>query len=255
MPNTTQYFNRNKNSKDGLETKCKECMKQIKLKRYKNIIYELYCIPTNTYYIGQTIKPLNDRISKHFSDAKRGRMQPLYDDIRLYGRENFTYKEIEFVKDRDKMDDREKYWINYYITNGFKIYNRELGGTSNCIVTTPTKILMSKRYGITPFLVFDKDRNFIGKFSTITEASNKLNISHSSIGGMLNRTAKHCGNYVIIYEKDYNNNPNALNEIFSKLIIDKNNNLRTYVNLSGQNNPMSKINRAKREQGKEVSYD
>ena len=153
------------------------------------------------------------------------------------------------------MDDRERYWINYYITNGFKIYNRELGGTSNCIVTTPTKILMSKRYGITPFLVFDKDRNFIGKFSTITEASNKLNISHSSIGGMLNRTAKHCGNYVVIYEKDYNNNPNALNEIFSKLIIDKNNNLRTYVNLSGQNNPMSKINRAKREQWKEISCD
>ena len=72
---------------------------------------------------------------------------------------------------------------------------------------------------------------------------------------MLNRTAKHCGNYVVIYEKDYNNNPNALNEIFSKLIINKNNNLRTYVNLSGQNNPMSKINRAKRDQGKEVSYD
>ena len=84
LPNTAEYLNRNKNCKDGLETKCKNCMKEVKLRRYKNVIYELYCIETNTYYIGQTIKPLNDRISKHFSDAKRGREQILYEDIRKY---------------------------------------------------------------------------------------------------------------------------------------------------------------------------
>lgn len=72
---------------------------------------------------------------------------------------------------------------------------------------------------------------------------------------MLNKNARHFGNYVAVYEKDYNNNPDILNEIFSKIFLDKNNNLRTFVNLSGQNNPMSKTNRLLRDKGKEVSYN
>lgn len=52
----------------------------------------------------------------------------LYQAFKKYGLENFTFEEIEEVP-QDKLDEREKYWINYYDSykNG---YNSTLGGRS-----------------------------------------------------------------------------------------------------------------------------
>ena len=49
--------------------------------------------------------------------------------MRKYGKENFSVNEVEKVSE-DKLDEREKYWINYYDTfhNG---YNMTIGGKAN----------------------------------------------------------------------------------------------------------------------------
>lgn len=214
-------------------------MKEIKLKRYKNVIYELYCLSTDTYYIGQTIKPLNDRMSKHFSDAKSGRKQPLYQDIRIYGRENFSYKELETVKDKYDLDEREKYWIDKYLNLNRKVYNRELGGKKNYKISSSVSIEMSRAKGVKPFMIFDYYKKYYGTFNTISEAENIFGIT--GIGHMLNKLQAHCSKYIAIFENEYSDE--ILIQMVSKLIIDKNGNIRTYVNLAGKNNPMyGKVN-------------
>ena len=208
-------------------------MKEIKLKRYKNVIYELYCIETNTYYIGQTIKPLNDRISKHFSDAKRGRGQILYDDIRKYGRKSFTYKEIEEVSNREDLDDRERFWIDEYIKNGFSLYNNEFGGRKDIDVPYKTRIRMSKKKGTKPFLVFDMNKQLVGRFEKIIDANNKFGTYFRNkdlkIGVYSN---KHIG----IYEENYSDN--KLNQILDNLEFSKSGHIRKHYDRKGSNNPM-----------------
>ena len=259
LPLTNEYFNNNKAARGGLETKCKRCMKEVKLKRYKNQIYEMYCIRTDKYYIGQTIKPLNDRISKHFSDAKRGREQPLYEDIRRYGRDGFTYKELEYVPDRNDLDDKEKYWIGKYKTEGKILYNRETGGRSGDITTKEVREKMAESKGRKPFYVFTYDKEFVGEFNNSQEVNRILGTTTCS--QMLSGKQKHFGNYIAIYKDDYTEE--KLDEIVSRLFIDCSGNVRTYCDVSGDKNPMSKKNRIAREQqflnlreiGKEVSLN
>jgi len=50
----------------------------------------------------------------------------LYKAFNKYGIENFTFEEIEQV-DNSILDEREKYWIEYY-DSYFNGYNSTLGG-------------------------------------------------------------------------------------------------------------------------------
>ncbi len=174
LPRSKEFFFSHKYGKDGFENKCKECVKKRRRKRYKNVIYEIYCILTDSYYIGQTIKPITERISKHFSDAKRGRKQPLYEDIRMYGKEAFEYKILEEVDESEDLDDLERYYIKKYLDEGKTLYNRELGGRKNIEVSQDTRREMSKAQGMKEFLVFDSDGFFLGEFITISEANEEL---------------------------------------------------------------------------------
>ena len=225
LPLTSEYFNNNKNSRGGLETKCKRCMKEVKLKRYKNQIYEMYCTYADKYYIGQTIKPLNDRISKHFSDAKRGREQPLYDDIRRYGRDGFTYRELEYVPDKNNLDEREKYWIEKYKNDGKMLYNRETGGRKGDITTKEIREKQAISRGRKPFYVFTYDKKFIGEFNNTQEVDRMLGVRKQGCAGMLRGAQRRFGDYVAIYKDEYSEE--RLDDILSHLFIDINGKLQT----------------------------
>lgn len=207
-------------------------MREVKLKRYKNVIYELYCIETNTYYIGQTIKPLNDRISKHFSDAKRGREQILYEDIRKYGRSSFTYRVIEEVSNREELDDKERFWIDKYIKDGFALYNNEFGGRKDINVPYKTRVKMAQKKGTKPFVVYDINKKFIGKFEKIIDANNKLG---TGFNNSMIRSEQHYKDLIAIYEEDFTKE--KLDGIIKKLII-KDGKIKKYHDNSGKNNPM-----------------
>lgn len=174
LPATNEYFFKHKLGKYGLESQCKKCVKMRRMKRYKNTIYEIYCIETNMYYIGQTIKPITERISKHFSDAKRGRKQPLYEDIRKYGKDKFKYKVLTEVNNENELDDMERYYISLYLEEGKSLYNRELGGKKNAKVCEETKILQAKQRGTKDFMVFDCEGLCLGEYYSFSQATDEL---------------------------------------------------------------------------------
>lgn len=96
----------------------------------------IYIIKNNInekVYIGQSIN-IENRCRTHFSkgspDASLNQTEMkngLHSDMRKYGRENFYYEVLEECE-KDKLDEREKYWISYYdsFKNG---YNGTPGGS------------------------------------------------------------------------------------------------------------------------------
>ena len=79
-------------------------------------------------YIGQTIKSLEKRFSQHQHNYNKSYFSQLalYQAFNKYGIENFSFDEIEEVPN-EKLDEREKYWINYY-NSYYDGYNSTLGG-------------------------------------------------------------------------------------------------------------------------------
>ena len=91
-------------------------------------IYKITNLQNNKSYIGQTIKPVEKRFAQHKNNYTKQYFSQLalYQAFKKYGIENFSFDTIEEV-DNEKLDEREKYWINFYDTyyNG---YNSTLGG-------------------------------------------------------------------------------------------------------------------------------
>ncbi len=225
-------FFKHKFAKDGYENICKECVKARRKKRYKNIIYEIYCIQTDKYYIGQTIKNLSERISKHFSDAKRGRNQPLYIDILKYGKENFKYKEICEAKTESELNDLERYYISKYIEEGKILYNREAGGKDKTTMFYESKIKMSRSKNIKPFYVLNKDDlSIIGEFQTIKEAMDDLKVS--GLKRILDKNKGYTKNITCIYKDEYNEI--SISELKDRIKFQKN---KRSMLSSGKNNAM-----------------
>nr|DAG95849.1 MAG TPA: intron associated endonuclease [Herelleviridae sp.] len=91
----------------------------IVLKKY---IYKITNTINGKIYIGQT-NDLNRRIREHkncgYGTVKN---KPLYDAIKKYGIDAFTFEEIEYT---ENYNEREQYWIDYYDTtnsnNGYNI--------------------------------------------------------------------------------------------------------------------------------------
>ena len=89
--------------------------------QYGNI-YGVHCIPTDRWYIGQTITSFKIRSHGDFfnyktnelsNDSIKGKL--LHDDIEKYGQENFEIFEVLDVAFSEKeLDEKESYYIDYY---------------------------------------------------------------------------------------------------------------------------------------------
>ena len=91
-------------------------------------IYKITNSINNKVYIGQSVRPIEQRFHRHIQDAESGRLDThLARAIRKYGKENFIIEEVEKIEDPKELTEREKYWINYY--NSYdEGYNASLGG-------------------------------------------------------------------------------------------------------------------------------
>ena len=89
-------------------------------------IYKIINNINSKVYVGQTNGTLSRRWSLH-KQMHKTHSFVLYRAMRKYGIEHFTMELIEECDD-NLLDEREKYWINYYdsYNNG---YNMTLGGT------------------------------------------------------------------------------------------------------------------------------
>lgn len=200
FPKNADFFYRNKKCSDGFESQCKACVTKRRRLRYKPIIYKITNNVNGYVYIGQTIKPITERVSKHFSDAKAGRKQPLYIDIRNQSRSDFSFEEIEIITE-DLLDEREAYWISKYKEDGINLYNRENGGVSGDIIPDNVRELMAKAKGTKPFLVYRLSGEFVGEYCNIN-ATNKL-LGISTLVDMLKGDAKRCGDFVAIFKDNF----------------------------------------------------
>lgn len=107
-------------------------------------IYKITNKINNKVYIGQTKQTVEARWKRHLQCAKSKVNRYLYNAMNHYGYDNFVLEVIEQCDDT-LLDEREKYWIQYYnsFNNG---YNMTLGGGGgNTWTNNPHKELTIER--------------------------------------------------------------------------------------------------------------
>lgn len=85
-------------------------------------IYKITCLPDSKIYIGQSVNVPN-RFSEHIKrglGAEPVTKNRLYSAMKKWGVENFTFELMEEVP-RDKLNERERYWIDYFQSAEFDI--------------------------------------------------------------------------------------------------------------------------------------
>lgn len=85
-------------------------------------IYKITNIQNNKVYIGQTIRPIEQRFKRHINDALNNILDTHFARaIRKYGKENFIIEEIDTAKTQNELNQKEQYWIKYYnsVLNGY----------------------------------------------------------------------------------------------------------------------------------------
>ena len=94
-------------------------------------IYKITNKINGKIYIGKTEFSIKKRWKEHIADSKKGFVnRPLYNAMNKYGISNFL---IEQIEECENLNERERYWIQYYDTykNG---YNATLGGDGKSLI-------------------------------------------------------------------------------------------------------------------------
>ena len=171
----------------------------------------IYCI-TNIIngkkYVGQTYN-LKYRWMRHKSDLRNNNHSNnhLQAAWKKYGEKSFKYEILEYCT-LDDIDEREKYWIDYYdcFKNG---YNQAEGGLG-CRGYKHTEEEIAKMRMIQnpePILQIDFDGNIINEFVSAGEAKNILGFkSASGIKSCCKKDGyyKSSNGFIWIYKKDIN---------------------------------------------------
>ncbi len=78
-------------------------------------IYKITNIQNNKMYIGQTIRPIEQRFRRHLNDALNNIIDTHFARaIRKYGKENFIIEIIDTAQTQDELNKKKQYWIHYY---------------------------------------------------------------------------------------------------------------------------------------------
>ena len=102
-----------------------------KIGNYLMWIYKITNIQNNKVYIGQTIRPIEQRFHRHLNDALNNILDThLARAIRKYGKDSFIIEEIDNTQTQDELNQKEQYWIRYY--NSVKDGYNETDAISKC---------------------------------------------------------------------------------------------------------------------------
>ena len=94
-------------------------------------IYKITNIQNNKVYIGQTIRPIEQRFRRQLNDALNNILDTHFARaIRKYGKENFIIEQIDEAQTQDELNQKEQYWIRYY--NSVKEGYNETDAISKC---------------------------------------------------------------------------------------------------------------------------
>ena len=94
-------------------------------------IYKITNIQNNKVYIGQTIRPINQRFHRHLNDAINNILDTHFARaIRKYGKDSFIIEKIDTAQTQDELNQKEQYWIKFY--NSVKEGYNETDAISKC---------------------------------------------------------------------------------------------------------------------------
>lgn len=107
-------------------------------------IYKITNTLNDKVYIGQTVKTVEKRFIQHKNNSNKSYFSQivLYKAFNKYGIENFKCETIEEVPN-ELLDEREKYWIEYY-NSYFEGYNSTLGGRAIQLYNWDTDDIIEK---------------------------------------------------------------------------------------------------------------
>lgn len=173
--------------------------RRLNMKRY-GIIYCAYNKINHKRYIGQTIRLLCERKSNHYTHDPE---IYFHRALRKYKVEDWEWSEIDYADSQDELNEKEKYWIEYYKTkNPEKGYNILDGGSNS----KPSSEQV--RYARERFVqLYSKDNADTKQvknircvetqqiFKTAAEAARTMGISHSHIVEAANGKLKSAGGY------------------------------------------------------------
>ena len=78
-------------------------------------IYKISNTINSKVYIGQTIRPIEQRFKRHISDAINNVLDTHFARaIRLYGADNFYIELIDTANSQEELNRKEQYWIRYF---------------------------------------------------------------------------------------------------------------------------------------------
>lgn len=126
-------------------------------------------------YVGQTTKTLEQRKQHHIYDLKCYKYRSFfYAAIKKYGIENFEWGCLEECPN-SMLDDREAFWISIYKKAG-KSYNILDGGNPSL-----------QRVNTISVEAYTEDGVYVGRFNSLTEASEQTFIDISAISMCINK--------------------------------------------------------------------
>lgn len=179
-------------------------------------IYKYQNLINNKIYIGQAID-IAQRRREHRYDASNSKRDNciFHKALRKYGEDNFSFEVIEKCS-KDILNERERYWIEYYnsiIPNG---YNMTTGGDSAQGEIFKKAVEQYDLYG-----------NFIKEFDSASEAARQLNLFNSNITSACRGEYSQCGGFQWKYKDDDSKKIALIAEAKGKIVVqyDKNMNL------------------------------
>lgn len=108
----------------------------------------------------------------------------------------FEMSVIETTSTKKECCDREIYWIEYFVMNGYTVFNRTIGGDGIILNEQTEKERINKiRNNQKPIYAFSLNGQFIKKFRCIIEAGEYFNIEPSRISSSM-RNGYRCNKYI-----------------------------------------------------------
>ena len=78
-------------------------------------IYKITNIQNDKVYIGQSVRPIEQRFKRHLTDALNNKLDTHFARaIREYGADSFKLEEIDSAITQEELNKKEQYWIKYY---------------------------------------------------------------------------------------------------------------------------------------------
>lgn len=158
-------------------------------------IYKIENTVNGKVYVGQTKDP-KKRWAAHkwaaSSNKKKRNCNPLYEEMRNYGIDRFSFSLLEQCKD-DEMNKKEVFWIKCLNSQDKKFgYNIWGGGRGN-------GVFVSRAVD-----QYDLQGNYVTTYQSQCDAAKAVGVHHTKIGCACNGTKriKSCGGYMWRYHGD-----------------------------------------------------